>query len=1227
MYGLTRIALHNSYFTGLSVMFETDGHSNASGGNGAGKTSALNLIPIFYGTEPSQLVDQVAEKDSFIDFYLPKQSSALIYEHRREDGYRLVVMYRNSSGSKTLYRFIHGSLEETFFHPTIAPLAEQGAAITDIIHALQDMGIRTSKQIDTITDYRAIIQNDRHLLRRKGRNNSSDISLAREYCLGGPNDTMSHLDRMSFAILRRKDMFDRLKTMVAETQFNDLHIDDRPEHLKDKTLIDDIEGLRDFNAAEPQIRGCIEHHQQRKLIISDRNKTAAHLKTRCIEAMEQAEELDRLCAETDADITALKKAYTEETSQLREIHAGLKSEVRQLQIDLRIIHDSHQKWQDWDVSGKQALFANLDFHIKRQHLLAADHAMLTEKVSNLEQARKEKESQATAARDKALKERSDKKLGLADNEKGVIREHAQLREELAKREQIELDNINTGELAQERVDLSESLIKAKHNAQNIFISEKDQAALDAIEQQGEELSNQLELADQAKEACESDLKAHSEKHKTALETHQQAVRAFNRVQEKHDQIRELVYPSDNSLLSELRALDPGWAETVGKVIHPDLLKRSDLLPEFNVGMDETFYGWSLALGKIDIPDYAANEDVLHAQFKESESRLRVANQLCADREREAEDLFKAISPLEAKVIHAKHNHQQLLNQAKALRERYKSEKAEAQKRSKLKQAEARERTNQLKEALEALDKQIIQRKEAIKSSLNLERLDVDAREQSAIQEINTQLAQINADIDQIHSDYKQRVETITQRFSEDCEKEGVDPGKIKEAREATEKQQKKVESIQNYLPKLQQHELWMKTQWARVPKMEKELQDKTTQRDDANTNISIHNRKHTKQIKELESNLAEKRLALSKLNKLTEDANSLLSRCPIIESANEPTSTLEDLSDTLSRLLEEDFRLKKVIIKGVEKAQVILSKYINSRIYKAWEALLDQRRQLSHADEYDEGFRLQQPEDLSHLLDEDLPAIRDILIQQVRAVGDSLSKYHDCLKGLNDEVSRVSRHLGQKVNTNQLIENLTNIELQVTSVVVEGDYWDKLSSFNRQWKEWQEGRDISLPPEALLHAIKSANEALKTAKIANDIDSLIRLRISLEENGRKATVNNAREFDALSSNGLSYLAILVIFIGMARYLCPNKQIALHWPIDELAALSPENVARIFRMLDDAGLYCFSAFPSTDQNLLKFFKHRKLIDRKQGIRKLAERPKTGPNPLKDKLNELVAAEEI
>lgn len=1226
MFGLTRIALHNSYFSGLTVMFETDGHSNASGGNGAGKTSALNLIPIFYGTEPNQLVDQVADKDSFLDFYLPKQSSALIYEHLREDGHRLVVMYRHNSGAKTLYRFVQGSLEETFFHPEIKVLLERGEAISDIFHALGDRGIRYTRQIDTITDYRTVIQNDRNLMRRGGRNNAAFRAMAREYCLGGPNDHMSHLDRMSYSILRRTDMYERLKRMIAETQF-DIHIDERPEYLKDKTLIDDIAGLRDFDTAEPRIRDCITSHQQRKLVIADRDGTAAQLIARCMEAIEHIDALEESCNETSAALTTLNQTYTEESLKLRRIHDGLKSEVEQLQNDIDVIYAKHYEWQDWDITQKQAEYDNLEHQLSRQLALEADYKLLTEKVANLQQAQQTAEAKAKGDRDDALQLCSAKRLELTGKQTDIVRDHATLREDLARREQDELEQLVVGDIAIERNALNQALIEARQHAKRCQISEEDQLALDDLEQQVGALVLTIEDAAKSVGQCRNAFEQQKTRHQGALGAHQDAVREHQRIQVSYDQVRELVFPKDNSLLSALRSMNPEWAETVGKVVNPDLLTRSDLQPDFDPDASGALYGWSLALAKIDTPDYAANEESLQARLDEAASRLRVAQQLCEDREQDAAELFKEIKPLQLALTQAEHVHQQHEEQAKVLRDRYRTEKKQAQAKALQQQEEHKAQAGQLQKALGDLDSRIEQRREEIKSAFNTERGEINAREQMAAQQIDAKLAQLDGEVEQIQSDYTQRIKTINLRFSEECEREGVDPAKISTSRQAAEEQKVKVGKIQGYLPKLQEHEHWALSYWAQVPEKEQRLSDKRTRSVSAADDISIHNRKHNAQKKELERRLGEYQKSLGDLNRSVESANKLLSRCPTVEADPAPVASLLDLTEALSRLLADEDRLRKQVLEGVGKAQLILNKYVNSRIYKAWETLLEQRRQLAHADEYEESFRLQQPDDLSHLLDEDLPAIRDILIQQLRAVGDSLSKYHDCLKGLNEEVARVSRHLGQKVNTNQRIENLSNIELQVTSIVVEGDYWDKLSSFNQLWKEWQDGRDVELPPESLLYAIQSANEAIQGARISNDINSLIRLRISLEENGRKAHVSNAREFDALSSNGLSYLAILVIFIGMARYLCPNNKIALHWPIDELAALSPENIARLFRMLDEAGLYCFSAFPSTDPNLLKFFKHRKLIDRRRGIRNLSDQVPAEQGALREKLNGLIELQEV
>ena len=104
------------------------------------------------------------------------------------------------------------------------------------------------------------------------------------------------------------------------------------------------------------------------------------------------------------------------------------------------------------------------------------------------------------------------------------------------------------------------------------------------------------------------------------------------------------------------------------------------------------------------------------------------------------------------------------------------------------------------------------------------------------------------------------------------------------------------------------------------------------------------------------------------------------------------------------------------------------------------------------------------------------------------------------------------------------------------------------------------------------------------------------------ENGNSRTISTDTDFNNSSSNGLSYLAICIVFMGITRYLCPDKRVQLVWPIDELAALSPNNIASLFAMMNEQNIVMFSAFPSEDPSLLKHFESKNLLAL-TGIRKI------------------------
>ena len=66
------------------VELKLNGHTNICGTNASGKTTLQRLVPVFYGEYPSRVVPST--RDSFERWYLPHDSSFIIYEYIKSDG-------------------------------------------------------------------------------------------------------------------------------------------------------------------------------------------------------------------------------------------------------------------------------------------------------------------------------------------------------------------------------------------------------------------------------------------------------------------------------------------------------------------------------------------------------------------------------------------------------------------------------------------------------------------------------------------------------------------------------------------------------------------------------------------------------------------------------------------------------------------------------------------------------------------------------------------------------------------------------------------------------------------------------------------------------------------------------------------------------------------------------------------------------------------------------------
>ena len=167
--GLQKIYLYNSYFRGKFTEVSCVGHTNNIGNNSSGKTSILNLIPIFYGLEPSKLISRQAGKLPFAQFYLPETSSMIVFEYLKQTQSKCVVLF-SRGGTSFAYKFVDCDAKNTLFTEESLDFLKKCKDVSEWLknYVGKKLGVDQSRNIDSTLDYQAIISYDKKRLRQRG---------------------------------------------------------------------------------------------------------------------------------------------------------------------------------------------------------------------------------------------------------------------------------------------------------------------------------------------------------------------------------------------------------------------------------------------------------------------------------------------------------------------------------------------------------------------------------------------------------------------------------------------------------------------------------------------------------------------------------------------------------------------------------------------------------------------------------------------------------------------------------------------------------------------------------------------------------------------------------------------------------------------------------------------------------------------------------------------------
>lgn len=151
---LLRLILIDSYSAGRVVEFPVEGGAVLTGRNGRGKTTLLQLVPIFYGESPARIVGTETNRLDFNAFYLPRLTSYICFEYRRREQVCLVVLHQSHQGGERRYRFVRSAYRPELFLLDARNILQA----PDLRRHFKLKGVLHSEAISAVSEYRAIIQ-------------------------------------------------------------------------------------------------------------------------------------------------------------------------------------------------------------------------------------------------------------------------------------------------------------------------------------------------------------------------------------------------------------------------------------------------------------------------------------------------------------------------------------------------------------------------------------------------------------------------------------------------------------------------------------------------------------------------------------------------------------------------------------------------------------------------------------------------------------------------------------------------------------------------------------------------------------------------------------------------------------------------------------------------------------------------------------------------------------
>lgn len=1221
--GLKKIYLSNSVFKANLVELDCFGHTNVSGKNASGKTTLLSLIPVFYGIEPNKMVTRAGDKTNFEGYYLPNKHSMVVFQYSKGGEDFCSILYRN--GDNVAYRFITGAADDTLFRDDLFKTLTPDISVKDWLRDVVSQEHQVSIQLTTAVDYRAVIQNDKSRTRAKRKQGHGLMVAASRYSLCDTNTEMKHIEALSAVLINKDKLLSKFKSMVVDSFLTDqINIGDSPYHRDDRDYVESLQLLINLQAHEKDFKDAIESNEDLKSSWSMLLAIYASLSEHSKETAKQLTEDGAIKTQTEQALKEKSLIGRERIDEASKAVYLLQNKVESQTTIINNIQDARDTWDNVeDIGRKIAEYECLSDFIAQADKDVQHYEQLIEMVNQERAGFETKQSQAETKSLKEigkLKERieavraeiEDKRQQAIQENQARTRDYHNEKDRYTESRETELDLLRHKHT--ECIELK--ALAASYTKMEAEKLQETETQINAIDDEISELRKKHEQA--VKEHADAEGKRDSS---LTLRDKKQQLLASKR--DERERLLALLSPQDNSLRAYLNNNVPDWHQTIGKIARPEILAAKGLSPTL-VESNELLMGVSLNLDNIETPEYAQKNEVLEqrkvaiekdianleADIKTLDAKLKLENKAVNDTQllvMETNNRVKTVNKNKEQVRLRRSNFVNEFN--KAIKERVIAAEA------------------QLKKVNEDIDGFKRKTKEKLAFLLdNFKESELQIKSNLSADEsiLNEKIDALQIQIDEVGTQHAKRKQELADAFKLALQQKGVDPRKESEAKQRKEASLAKAEEVKHYIIKINEFRAWDKNQWQTLPEKEKALATNALQLDTDRSALDALQKEFkemtdgfNRDIKAIGSRIATAKELKDRIDGAQVKIKEVVAQIPSGHPAEgiDESSTIDELiAIGLQKTSEVSLKINK-IRDNVKRVSNILSDAGGGNAYSdTWTEIKRQIVQTHHVDTNSDEYLLLCLDALSEFLTETLPNMRQLTMEVIRSAGERYVRFYQSLDSLNRKISAVSNKLEQSINTANKFPALDDVRVTLTSKIHDLDNFNELKAFNHMWDEWSEAGKHTLPTQSFHNAFSAAAAALKSGGIDSSLESLVDININLVENNRSVVIRCDADLTNSSSQGVSTLAVCVVFCGMTRFLCKDDNITIHWPLDELGKLDESNTILLFEFMDANNITLFCAQPTLNPVLMRYFPIKVNVVRGVGIQRCAPRSSSKANPL-------------